>query len=91
MAAVSLGAAGVPAATIGPANDLELLGRDVFSQLVTVPLLRLQIALTGRLRPCHRHAGWAGRASASEQGNWPGFDRPGTWPGRVAKGLGHVS
>jgi hypothetical protein len=92
MAAVSLGATGVPAATIGPSNDLNCIGRDVFSQRVTVPLLRLQVALTGRLRPCHRHAGWAGRASASAQGNWPGFGRPGTGPDQGGDGgLGTAS
>jgi hypothetical protein len=33
------------------------------------------------LAPCHRHTGRSGLASASEQGNWPGFGRPGTGPG----------
>jgi len=45
MAAVSLGATGVPAATSARQMTWNCTGRDVFSQLVTVPLLRLQIAL----------------------------------------------
>jgi hypothetical protein len=35
--------------------------------------LRLQIALIGRLRPCDCQLGRAAPASASAQGNWPGF------------------
>ena len=35
------------------------IGKHVFSQVVTAPLLRTEIALIGRLHPCDRHLGRA--------------------------------
>ena len=37
--------------------------------------------LASRRPFCHRHTGRGGLASASAQGNWPGFGPPGTGPG----------
>src|SRR5258708_25922241 len=66
------------------------ISKDVFSQVVTVPLLHTEIALIGRMRPCDCQLGRAAFVSAGCTGNWPGpawrrAGRPADWRGLACR------
>ena len=69
MRAAALGAGMTPAAAVSLSMTRNRIRMDVFSQVVTMRLVPLQMILIGRLRPCDCQLGSAVFASASAQGN----------------------